>query len=50
MKREHEWRVFFEVLAASRDEAQRELQSLLLARYLEFQILRSDRKGTISML
>jgi NAD(P)H dehydrogenase (quinone) len=35
---EHEWRAFFEVRAASRDEARRELQTLPLAPYLEFQI------------
>jgi NAD(P)H dehydrogenase (quinone) len=36
---EPEWRAFFEVRAASRKEAQRELQTLPLARYLDFQII-----------
>jgi NAD(P)H dehydrogenase (quinone) len=35
---EPEWRAFFEVRAASREEAQQELLALPLARYLDFQI------------
>jgi hypothetical protein len=35
---EPEWRAFLEVRAASREEAQRELLTLPLARYLDFQI------------
>jgi hypothetical protein len=35
---ETDWRAFFEVRAATREEVQQELLALPLARYLDFQI------------